>query len=148
MISFDMIARRDRWQCQICGRSLSPIARGSTSDLAPELDHRTAKANGGTDTWDNLQLACRRCNLAKGDGQERGQLHLFPVPTPATLPWANDPLAFTQRRDSPTWRSLVAVVRQSPALRTALRFQAALHTHSKIHDRRRAAAQRIVARGS
>jgi len=148
MISFDMIARRDRWQCQICGCSLSPIARGSTSDLAPELDHRIAKANGGGDTWDNLQLACRRCNLAKKDGPPQGQLSLWPTPTPTTCPWAKDERAFTQRRDSPTWRSLAAVIRQSPALRTALRFQAALHTHSKIHDRRRAADQRMVAKGS
>ena len=34
---------------------------------APTVDHIIALANGGTHTWNNVQLACAECNSHKGD---------------------------------------------------------------------------------
>lgn len=59
------IYERDNWRCYLCGQRVSTTA--PTSDpLAPTLDHVTPLALGGTHTADNLRLACRACNTAKG----------------------------------------------------------------------------------
>lgn len=67
---------RDRFRCQYCGGRYK----------APELtfDHVTARAKGGTTTWDNIVAACEPCNSIKDDK------HLKPLrmpykPTPAQL---------------------------------------------------------------
>ncbi|MGC4091854.1 MAG: HNH endonuclease [Polyangiaceae bacterium] len=49
---------RDQFQCQYCGR------RPSTREL--NLDHVVPKSRGGGDTWENLVVSCRTCNLRKG----------------------------------------------------------------------------------
>jgi HNH endonuclease len=49
---------RDEHQCQYCGR------RPSVRDL--NLDHVVPRSRGGKDTWDNLVVSCRQCNLRKG----------------------------------------------------------------------------------
>jgi 5-methylcytosine-specific restriction endonuclease McrA len=51
------ILRRDEFRCQYCG------AKGP--DLT--IDHIIPKARGGTDTWDNLVSACKKCNNKKGN---------------------------------------------------------------------------------
>ncbi len=45
--------------CHYCGRQVRP--KTST------LDHITPRGQGGTDVPENLVLACRRCNQAKGN---------------------------------------------------------------------------------
>lgn len=49
---------RDQFQCQYCGR------RPSQRDL--NLDHVVPRSRGGVDTWENLVVSCRSCNLKKG----------------------------------------------------------------------------------
>lgn len=49
---------RDRNRCQYCG-GVFP-----TSELS--IDHVLPRAQGGTDTWENLVCACVRCNARKG----------------------------------------------------------------------------------
>jgi hypothetical protein len=49
---------RDHYQCQYCG------ARPSPRDL--NLDHVLPRSRGGADTWENLVVSCRSCNLKKG----------------------------------------------------------------------------------
>ena len=49
---------RDDHQCQYCGKS--PNVR----DL--NLDHVLPRSRGGGDTWENLVVSCRACNLKKG----------------------------------------------------------------------------------
>jgi 5-methylcytosine-specific restriction endonuclease McrA len=49
---------RDEHQCQYCGR------RPSLRDL--NLDHVVPRSRGGKDSWDNLVVSCRQCNLRKG----------------------------------------------------------------------------------
>ena len=46
---------RDRCQCVKCG---------SNKNL--QFDHDVAIKNGGSNTVDNIQLLCKRCNLKKG----------------------------------------------------------------------------------
>lgn len=59
----DFIAA-NRGRCHYCNRS-------GPADLGPDdrpwhIDHKQPLARGGSDTDDNLVLACKRCNLAKG----------------------------------------------------------------------------------
>jgi 5-methylcytosine-specific restriction endonuclease McrA len=49
---------RDGHQCQYCGRQL-PVR-----DL--NVDHVLPRSRGGGDTWENLVVSCRHCNLRKG----------------------------------------------------------------------------------
>src|ERR1044071_5885744 len=49
---------RDSFQCQYCGRS--PTQR----DL--NVDHVVPRSRGGADSWENLVVSCRPCNLRKG----------------------------------------------------------------------------------
>lgn len=68
---------RDNWKCQICGTKTPAKQRGTTALNAPELDHRIPMSKGGHHTLDNVQCACRRCNMAKGNRSSSGQLPLF-----------------------------------------------------------------------
>lgn len=49
---------RDQFQCQYCGR------RPSLRDL--NVDHVVPRSRGGPDSWENLVVSCRTCNLRKG----------------------------------------------------------------------------------
>lgn len=49
---------RDGFQCQYCGH------RPSQRDL--NLDHVVPRSRGGVDSWENLVVSCRPCNLKKG----------------------------------------------------------------------------------
>jgi 5-methylcytosine-specific restriction endonuclease McrA len=49
---------RDQFQCQYCGR------QPSQRDL--NLDHVVPRSRGGHDSWENLVVSCRVCNLKKG----------------------------------------------------------------------------------
>jgi 5-methylcytosine-specific restriction endonuclease McrA len=53
------IFERDENTCQYCGK------RYDRSELT--LDHVTPRSRGGTSTWNNIVLACIRCNMRKGD---------------------------------------------------------------------------------
>jgi 5-methylcytosine-specific restriction endonuclease McrA len=49
---------RDKYQCQYCGK------RPNLVEL--NLDHVMPRARGGKDSWENLVVSCRPCNLKKG----------------------------------------------------------------------------------
>lgn len=49
------VMHRDNYTCQYCGK------RG---DLT--IDHVIPRSRGGKDTWDNVVVACLRCNVNKG----------------------------------------------------------------------------------
>lgn len=51
-----LIYKRDGNRCQYCGAT-----RGLT------IDHVIPKSRGGEDTWQNLVVACSKCNTKKGD---------------------------------------------------------------------------------
>jgi 5-methylcytosine-specific restriction endonuclease McrA len=50
------VLRRDKHTCQYCG---------STKQLT--LDHVLPRSKGGKHSWDNVVIACERCNSLKGD---------------------------------------------------------------------------------
>jgi 5-methylcytosine-specific restriction endonuclease McrA len=49
---------RDAHQCQYCGQKLP------TREL--NVDHVIPRSRGGPDSWENLVVSCRLCNLRKG----------------------------------------------------------------------------------
>lgn len=51
--------RRDRNTCLYCGHTFS--------DWDLTRDHVVPKSRGGSDLWDNVVSACKRCNHRKGD---------------------------------------------------------------------------------
>lgn len=57
------IFERDRNRCQYCGK------RFAKSDLT--IDHVIPRSKGGRDTWENLVLACVKCNVQKGNRTPR-----------------------------------------------------------------------------
>jgi 5-methylcytosine-specific restriction endonuclease McrA len=50
------VMHRDNYACQYCPRR---------SDLT--IDHVMPRSRGGKDTWDNVVVACLRCNVTKGN---------------------------------------------------------------------------------
>lgn len=54
------IMHRDNYTCQYCGRK---------SELT--IDHVIPRSRGGKDTWDNVVVACLRCNVNKGSKTPR-----------------------------------------------------------------------------
>jgi len=51
------IFHRDQFRCQYCGRHLPKAAL--------TIDHVLPQSRGGQDTWENLVLACKTCNVKK-----------------------------------------------------------------------------------
>lgn len=65
-ITLTKLYMRDGGVCQICGKHID-FDRDSNSDDYPSIDHIKPLSKGGLHVWDNVQLACRRCNALKGD---------------------------------------------------------------------------------
>lgn len=66
------LLRRDHHTCQYCG---------NTKQLT--IDHVLPLSKGGKHTWDNVVIACERCNQRKGDR----------TPTQAGMPLSTQPKA-------------------------------------------------------
>ncbi len=66
------LLRRDHHTCQYCG---------NTKQLT--IDHVLPLSKGGKHTWDNVVIACERCNQRKGDR----------TPTQAGMPLRTQPKA-------------------------------------------------------
>jgi hypothetical protein len=69
------VFERDQWRCQLCGCKTPQRLRGQNQPRSPEVDHITPISQGGGHTWDNVQCACRACNIAKR-AHIRGQFRL------------------------------------------------------------------------
>ncbi len=54
------VMHRDNYTCQYCGKK---------SDLT--IDHVIPRSRGGKDVWDNVVVACLRCNVTKGSRTPR-----------------------------------------------------------------------------
>lgn len=67
------IAEAFKMKCAICGSAVDPCdtwvgddGRRRYGRNYPTVDHIRPLKYGGTDTLDNVQLACKRCNSVKG----------------------------------------------------------------------------------
>ncbi len=80
MLSRRAVYERDDGRCQYCGKKL--LFREST------WDHVHPRSRGGKSSWENLALACRRCNERKGARTPReAGMCLFQTPVmPRALP--------------------------------------------------------------
>ena len=81
----EQIARRDGSYCCYCGLFLSPLDRTIEHYFVP-------KSLGGSDRNDNLKIACKPCNQARGNN---------PVPPPlkksSSFPQGNSSFHAPQR---------------------------------------------------
>lgn len=51
------VFKRDNYTCQYCG----------SYGVGLTIDHVTPRSRGGITSWENVVVACQRCNLKKGD---------------------------------------------------------------------------------
>lgn len=72
-ISLKKLALRDNCKCQLCGMPVDwndYIKTGETivcGDMYPSIDHIKPISLGGLHSWDNIQLAHRKCNFQKSN---------------------------------------------------------------------------------
>lgn len=64
-ITLEKVFKRDKGICYICGKKLT-LDTFYNNPLAPTIEHVIPIIKGGTHTWNNVKLACRRCNNLKG----------------------------------------------------------------------------------
>lgn len=72
------IFERDKQRCQYCGYRLS------RSELT--IDHVIPQSKGGKDTWENLVLACVKCNVKKANRTPR-EAHMPLIRKPTKPSW-------------------------------------------------------------
>lgn len=73
VISPDLVFRRDRYRCQLCGIKTKNTV---PHPQAPTVDHIVPLSQGGDHSYLNVQCACFSCNSRKGAGQANDQLRL------------------------------------------------------------------------
>lgn len=64
-ISLERLYKRDKGVCYLCGKHLFLNADYNRLD-APTIEHVIPICKGGTNSWDNVRLSCRDCNVKKG----------------------------------------------------------------------------------
>ena len=75
-----LVFERDGWSCQVCGCKIAKAWLGSRHPRRPELDHRIPMCQGGPHTYENVQMACLKCNRQKQGFRILGQIPLFARP--------------------------------------------------------------------
>lgn len=65
VISLVRLYKRDHGICYLCGKHLY-LTDDYNRKSAPTIEHVIPICKGGTNSWDNVRLACRDCNVKKG----------------------------------------------------------------------------------
>ncbi len=68
-ITLELLFKKDDGVCYLCGKQCDwndVDADGNAQGNYPSIDHVRPLSKGGTHTWNNVRLACRSCNNAKG----------------------------------------------------------------------------------
>ena len=65
-ITLSKVIKKNKSVCAICGGIVNKKVHSNHDDY-PSIDHIIPVTKGGTHTWDNVQLAHRRCNNLKRD---------------------------------------------------------------------------------
>lgn len=72
-VSRYMLYKRDNGKCAYCGKAIS--------QKEATIDHILPKSQGGLTTWENVALACHRCNCKKDSRTpEQANMKLLIVP--------------------------------------------------------------------
>ena len=73
-INVKKLFKRDSGKCYLCGGDCdwndwrtSKNGNQYPGDTYPTIDHILPVSKGGYDSWDNVKLACWKCNIAKAD---------------------------------------------------------------------------------
>ena len=67
-VNWRSAVKRFGWQCACCRcECVKPVGINAPDEAT--LDHIRPLSKGGTHTWDNVQVMCRRCNTLKGDSE-------------------------------------------------------------------------------
>lgn len=81
-INIRRLYKRDGGKCYICGGKCDfndwrTSGKGNKypGDKYPTIEHIFPVSRGGLDAWDNVKLACWKCNLNKSDGI----IHMMPM---------------------------------------------------------------------
>ena len=64
-LTWKAVAQQRGMKCMVCGIKCS-VPNGQRVTKEATLGHIVALANGGSHTWDNVQIECRLCNETKG----------------------------------------------------------------------------------
>ena len=74
-ITLPRLYKRDKGVCYICGGicdfndwKITPGGQKYPGDNRPEIEHVVPISRGGLHSWDNVRLACHKCNNEKADG--------------------------------------------------------------------------------
>lgn len=78
VIGLGELARRDGMACGICGKrvNLSLSRKSPPHPMSASVDHIVPLSEGGTHSWENVQLAHWICNVRKGSGSVGSQMRL------------------------------------------------------------------------
>ena len=58
---------------------LAQVCANCGSNENPTLDHKVARAHGGTNSIDDIQMLCERCNFAKSLAEKHILAHQTPT---------------------------------------------------------------------
>lgn len=89
---------RDHYTCQYCG------VKPREDDLT--IDHVIPRSRGGRTTWENVVLACVRCNTRKGNHLP-GECSMTPMRTPHKPAWINTLHPPLDHSDRTFWEKFV-----------------------------------------
>lgn len=64
-ITQHLLGERDNWTCHLCGEPVPQFTHCIDGQSAT-IDHIVPLVRGGSHTWDNVRLAHRSCNSARG----------------------------------------------------------------------------------
>ena len=64
-VVYEVVAKRDRWRCRICGGAVNPDTP-RTEPTGGSLDHIIPVANGGPHIYSNIRLTHSACNKRRG----------------------------------------------------------------------------------
>jgi hypothetical protein len=118
----DLVRRRADHRCEYC------LLHQEHSHFTHHVEHIVAKQHGGSDSIDNLALACHRCNFCKGPnltGVDSKSHAIVPLFHPRRDRWAEHFVFRGARIDGLTasGRATAHVLRMNDARRLELRAE-------------------------
>jgi 5-methylcytosine-specific restriction endonuclease McrA len=89
---------RDHYTCQYCG------CKPGREELT--IDHVTPRSRGGKSEWENVVLACQKCNARKGN-RLLGEISMHLARRPTKPHWLTIVRHNLRGAERPTWQKFV-----------------------------------------